>query len=500
LQSVARRYLAGATTRAKNASVAKIQSAWRGFWGFSHYIIMQYEATRLQALVRGKIARQAYSLRIGCAIIIQATVRQYLAKNIVDIKVISDALVAASAQQLREKNASKRIQFWWRIVLDWTKEKKAALTIERFFINVRKEVDREIVRRERRKESKKEERRKKRKESDDSLLERVWLNTVDEDKSGSFAQPSEGEAAGENGSRSRSAPRLRSASPGVSGSPNRGHRPLPPHKMKLGAGARREQEDSRPTDAVHITPSEDASEMSNITNPSWQVLHGRTAPTDLTDENSLEEAYADADARRSKEKRMSTDEYIKKYGLKSAPNRLSSNRESNHHFFSEDGSSNPSHKPVRLSSGTPRTPTATPSRGRVQPILTPSHGRGGTPRSSSTPRSSYKQQQSSSPRTRSGSKEPTSPRGRSGSKERQSFFPPATPPRPKTEKYSRNLGQVETLETASYSSQTNQTSYASPRSRPERLGNSAYLMKQSYPDEVIQSQEVDFLGDEFGEV
>jgi hypothetical protein len=51
---------------------------------------------------------QSYNLKLGCVIIIQASSRQYLAKKAVDSKLVSDTLVASAAQELRERNASKR--------------------------------------------------------------------------------------------------------------------------------------------------------------------------------------------------------------------------------------------------------------------------------------------------------------------------------------------------------------------------------------------------------
>jgi hypothetical protein len=567
-QSVARRYLSRiAVQRRKKelAEVAKkeqyrdhsamtIQKAWRGFWEFSHYIIIQYEVTRVQALIRGKLARNDYNLRLGCTIIIQATARQFLAKKAIDHKVVSEALVAASAHELRERNAAKRVQFWWRIVLDWTKEKKAALMIERFFIHVRAEVDREIMNRERQKKAKKEKRRK-RKES---------LNTVDEDKADAFAYPAESATVVSDTSRSQSAPRMRGPSMGVSipgrdgHAQNQGfrHRASSP-TMKLvmrheDGGSRTppiQRVDStassrmRPTDAVSMAPSEDVSEMSGITTPSvfpstppkysQRLRPSRSSRTDVTDELSLEEAFHDletsqskdnsvtAEPSQSKDNRMTTDDYIKKYGLKTAPNR--SSRKSKH-FFGEGNNSVGTQK--RQSTGSqlsgarssqqsttpssnPGTPNSQSGAPPMQQVRSPhSHmQQAQSPRSHSAPRSqqpsprgapngsSHGRQQVPSPRTPSGGNTP----------HRYNFQPPTnTPPRQKTprgkdQKYLSARSVSETVDTSASHSQMTPISHASQQSR------GVLIMKKSYPSpnytrSIEESQEVQYLGEEYGEV
>jgi hypothetical protein len=89
------------------------------FCDFSHYIIIWYKITRLQAFVRGKLARHPISLRLGYdTIIVQATARRFLSGKKIEAKIVSDVLVPSTAQELRESNGSKRIQFWLRIVMD----------------------------------------------------------------------------------------------------------------------------------------------------------------------------------------------------------------------------------------------------------------------------------------------------------------------------------------------------------------------------------------------
>ena len=57
------------------------------------------------------------------------------------------------------------------------KEKGAALVIERFFIYVKKEVEREVASLKQKKKEKR--RRRKVKHTDDYILERAWLGVAD---------------------------------------------------------------------------------------------------------------------------------------------------------------------------------------------------------------------------------------------------------------------------------------------------------------------------------
>lgn len=528
-QSVARRFLAkkiaqslrDADLQRKEAATA-IQKTWRGFWGFSHYIIVQYELARLQALVRGKLARQSYNLKLGCAIIIQATIRRHLAKNTISKKRVKKAAFEADALALRERNASKKIQFWWRIVLDWTKEKKAALTIERFFIHVREEVDREIMRRERKKILKKEKRRLSRRD-DDKMLEKAWLKTVDENTAISGYS---------NSSRSQSAPRLREGSLAVSThrTPRIANQLISPKLSSVGqevdingwpiqrVDSLRTPRSRPPTDTVQMAISHDLSEVSNITNPTYFNR-------------------ADAPSGRSS-RRMSTEDYIKKYGggndLKSAPNRMAAGN-SRQHFFSDDGSVGSSkiersgavgHGLPVVIPPTPRSISGTsPARRRSSSTPRSQHSDGFgqvTPRgfasssfnggrskassSATTPRNNYGVYTSAqTPRSTSSSHQVASPRIQVG-------YPPVTP---RTYKGGSKLHicRGDTAETESQTTYTqNSFSHPSPRSgRDVNHGRSPVRVIKKYSNHLSQSLsngggqdlmylEGEELGDEFGEV
>ena len=142
IQSVARRFLAGKVTdliisrnafeaavvvaqsaiRRHNAcrlvkriqrqdrhdAAVKIQSHWRGFWEFSHYVILQYEVSRMQAMVRGKLYRKQFNLRLGCCIMIQASVRRFLVRNQFQSLDISRSLALVHANAMRDSLAVSR--------------------------------------------------------------------------------------------------------------------------------------------------------------------------------------------------------------------------------------------------------------------------------------------------------------------------------------------------------------------------------------------------------
>ena len=191
---------------------------------------MQYETVRIQSLLRSKIARTQFNLQLGCCILIQAVVRMHLSRERARLlkyyqtilsgqstgrletqaaKLIQgswryslrmellryEASLAIQAafrrymylqkqrqqvsdfaqiEAFREGLSAKRIQFWWRVVMECRRERKAALVIERFFLMIKAEIEREIQRVEQRKSTRSKHRREQRKKrSEESLLERV---------------------------------------------------------------------------------------------------------------------------------------------------------------------------------------------------------------------------------------------------------------------------------------------------------------------------------------
>jgi len=336
VQSVVRRKLAQPRIKERQdernhtfGAAAKIQAAWRGFWGFSHFVIMQYEISRLQAISRGNTVRKDFRMRLGCCIMIQSVARRYLANKQMKVLRKSGVLVNAAAKSMRETRACEQIQFWWRVVLDCRTEKQAALVIERFFLSVKAEVDREIRRVEKKKSSKSKQYRRKRKEADDKLLERVWLNTVDENHVDVFVYSPTDSMASKSpnsgcSSYSASSPK-RSPKRIAEKAGWRHHASSPTMNLVM-----RHEQDT-PTDSLALSASGDASELSGLSFQNTPASRSKLSHPELTEDLSLEEAYLDAEVRRGKEKKRSNEKYLKMYGIQTAPNRSSRTSA----FFSE---------------------------------------------------------------------------------------------------------------------------------------------------------------------
>jgi Myosin heavy chain len=126
-----------------------IQRHWRGFWKYSHFIIMRYEACKIQALFRGVQQRKILAQQREAATVIQTAARSLIAKKSCHMERLFSAMIYAAQQGLSQRIAARTIQRGFREHNLRVKQKQAALVIERFFIWVRAEVEREIERRER---------------------------------------------------------------------------------------------------------------------------------------------------------------------------------------------------------------------------------------------------------------------------------------------------------------------------------------------------------------
>jgi hypothetical protein len=302
---------------------------------------MQYEVSRLQAIVRGIIVRKNANLRLGSCIMIQAAARRFLAISKIRAMKASLAIVMASAEALRETHASKHIQFWWRVVLDCRKEKQAALVIERFFLMVKREVDREIERVARKRNSKREQRRRKKKEADEKMLERVWLNTVDENGTSAYLySPSESGAT----SRSRSSVSVSSHSSRKSQKSSKqgvSHRASSPtmnlvmrHEHETGQANGRAQE-ADPLNLTYSAESADGSDVFSSIGSLYRQSSARKSTmsrSELSQDLSLEEAYLDTAVQQGKEKKKAAEKYLMMYGIRNSPSKPTRV----HHFFADD--------------------------------------------------------------------------------------------------------------------------------------------------------------------
>ena len=322
--------------RCEDAAV-QIQAGWRRFWAYSHFIIVNFEVIRIQAVIRGFLARNESRLHLGCAIVLQAVVRRYLAVKAVERHKLVHALIRGTSVGLRDNSAARRIQRAWRVVLRRRLEKEKALVIERFFIMVKREVEREIRRQKRKKQSKKDKRRRQKKEADEQLLERVWLNTMDEDDKNLQISKSTRTPRSKSAHRSRnkSRPRGRSksrprgstaaaASVAVGTPPTGTVAKASVHGsqyLSQTARPRPEEEDiDLPAVAVNVRHADDLSE---VTSPS--VFNRNTLgitittrdihPKDMDDNLSLEEAWIDTEVQQAKEQKAMNDAYVQRHGL-----------------------------------------------------------------------------------------------------------------------------------------------------------------------------------------
>ena len=283
LQSVIRRHLAcekAVRQRFRNVhtcqvSATKIQAAWRGFLQFSNYLIIQWELIRMQAAVRGHIARRIARLRLGCIIILQGTMRRYLAQKRFEQMRLMSVVFASMGVTLREQFACNRLQMFLRDAvqkrkdaMQKRKEKTAALKIVRFFRMVKKEVDREVLRCEKKRQSSRSHSRGEMSGTEESLLLKVAKSPM---------------------------ARYRNA-----------NRPA----MK--------SHDARPTIAVHV---DDADDISVLTTPSVfkrpvvPLLHASYTKRELGHDLILGEGPVDAEIHQVQHQWQIEDEYIKRHGL-----------------------------------------------------------------------------------------------------------------------------------------------------------------------------------------
>ena len=356
-----------------DSAATKIQTSWRGFLGYSQFIIMQYEIVRLQAIVRGRASRNIYSLKLGCCIMIQSAVRRHLASEKTLQMKIDQAALNSEVESMRTALACRRVQFWWRVVLECSREKKAALVIERFFLMVKTEVDKEIRRQSQIKPKAKHRSKQNRHQtpssrratdSDENLLEHVWKNTVNETHVPviNCASPSR-ETRGARNSRSSSNPRLHQ-NPSYISAPSRDespmHRPSSPsnnlvfrheydekeksRELELRArkeealkASRRIQRSKQPQPMqplpqdVMLARSDERTELSAITSPTVFKVDKKSSKK----KKKLSKSSKKYDDDMSVESLLGEEivDHLQQSGRQSAPNNWSKK----HHFFdSED--------------------------------------------------------------------------------------------------------------------------------------------------------------------
>ena len=509
VQSIARRFLVKKEVEVRrknyernklikhehNLAATSIQKCWRGFWGYSHFVIVRYETTRIQALIRGKLERNRFNLTVGCTILIQAAARRFLVRKAAASRVVDKAVFESRVIELRERNSAIHIQFWWRIVVDWMKEKKAALVIERFFMFVKSEVDRELCKLERERIMKKKNRKKVKK---GPKLDKEWMDTE-----GAFSplpvvkKP----PALKKNARSGSAPVPRPSQKQLVVKDTKNYKSF---QTRDDYGFLEMDDMDAPPAMLHLAPSADFSMVSNITNPQFVKGNGRP---------NSEEAYQEVKARSKIEKprRLTTDDYIKKYnGLKTAPNKSLSESQSQH-FFSDERSSGTREK-KRQSFDVASTlhrqrqsKVSTPREGHYDIIGSQSYegfeviGKPpAAPRSSptgnrvgSTPRNGSTRRNGPTPRNSSTPRKSLTPRNQR---------PPVTPTRKKAAAISRSATAVTECSTPV----EGEKMYIPPRPKNSPRKTQIRIMKTSpnfMDDQTFEeTHDMLLLGDDYGEV
>jgi len=345
--------------RGINNAATRIQSAFRGFWHYSHFVILRYEVVRIQSIVRRNFAQRNFIMSLGCCIMIQTIARTYLARKQIFALKLERASRVTAAQKLREKRACKYVQFWWRVVLECRREKQAALVIERFFLMVKAEVDREIQRAKERKQKMK--RRRKKRESDDKMLERVWLNAMNGDTPMSWISPSHSYASSTTSAFNQVSDHGESNADTMDyseRSQSRGirHRASSP-TMRLVMRHDQDREQAEENRTAHRryerkfwTDKDGDTVMSSKSLPSNK---SKLSVEDV----ALDQAMTAATTSMEEDTVISTEKYMKLYGLRSAPN-----KSARHFIFNNDTISTAGSTLSRTS--TSSTWAATPSTSR----------------------------------------------------------------------------------------------------------------------------------------
>eukprot|EP00978_Attheya_sp_CCMP212_P017049 scaffold45268_cov51-Attheya_sp.AAC.2 len=138
-----------------------IQKYWRGYRENMKLLYTLVHVITIQALVRGHQERNWLEHQKKGARMIQNNIRCFLSRKRARAIRMRAMLKRAGLMGAVGQAASTVIQRWWRGFFREKLEKAAALVIERFFIMVKMEVDRELARIEREVKTKKKRRKPK---------------------------------------------------------------------------------------------------------------------------------------------------------------------------------------------------------------------------------------------------------------------------------------------------------------------------------------------------
>ena len=395
-------------TRAKreqDEASTKIASVSRGFMARQRYWYTLGCTMQLQSWIRGRLVVMSMRREKTATLRLQCFARRYLARQQYLQRKFIFNLIKTAEQERVQKLESVRIQAMQEAQVEGMRREKAARVIQRFFLMVKREVDR-MVRDKRRRHKNRKKSMQRGERIDEDMLEDAWSCALSncENEPGPYHQVSNLSMSKEwgpaqdcwameesshtyhssdpmsNNSQRKQGSRRKSSDHGY----HQQHQPVKNrHRLPPGYS-------DKPSTIVRLTHMEDdVSEFSGFTSSTAQYVSRpppsriRLSSREMEDDMELEEAFIDAEIYSARERRMA-DSHIRKTSssrqhhpqystsgrMSPAPIRMSasgSGRMSPAPIrMSASGSGRMSPAPIRMSASAPNH--ASPARGRPSPI------------------------------------------------------------------------------------------------------------------------------------
>ena len=154
-----------------------IQRHWRGFDKKRRYWYLLGCCLQAQRIIRGSMVRMRLVKERESVVMIQSVMRRYMAREKVMQLRFTLILRRSAENEIRTRIAAKKVQFWYKRVLQNRREHRSACKIQGFFLMVKAMVEREV-----RAEKKRRKLRKLMKNRtpaiDEMLLEDAWADSV----------------------------------------------------------------------------------------------------------------------------------------------------------------------------------------------------------------------------------------------------------------------------------------------------------------------------------
>jgi hypothetical protein len=156
-----------------------IQRYWRGHSATEKYFETLGSVIQIQAFARRWKEERQYNTVYTVAIVVQSFFRLVLAKQELERRRFVRSLVATiHGQDTAPQKPKDELKDWEMVVFEQKKYDRAARVIQRFFVMVKKEVDRAIKAEKKRRKKKKRSQRR-RPTNEDDLLDSIWESTVE---------------------------------------------------------------------------------------------------------------------------------------------------------------------------------------------------------------------------------------------------------------------------------------------------------------------------------